>query len=187
MVSDQQPRVVGVGGSTGTSSTSSRLLADALRRCEARGAHTELFDADVLAALPIFTVHGTAHSAVAVQLAAAVSRADAVIIATPGYHGGMSGLVKNAIDYFELLREDARPYLEGRAVGVIAAAAGWQAVGGTLVSVRSSVHALRGWPTPFGVGVNTAEQQLDDPRVTGALDILADQLMQFCGWQAANT
>ncbi|HEY3737064.1 MAG TPA: NADPH-dependent FMN reductase [Jatrophihabitans sp.] len=185
MASDQQPLVVGIGGSTGATSTTSRLLADALQRCADRGARTELLDADVLAVLPIFTVHGTEHSAAAERLADSVRRADAVLIATPGYHGGISGLVKNAIDYLELLREDARPYLEGRAVGVIAAAAGWQAVGSTLASVRSTVHALRGWPTPFAVGVNTVEQQLDDLRVTGALDILADQVLQFCRWQAA--
>ena len=109
------------------------------------------------------------------------ARADAVIIATPGYHGGMSGLVKNAIDHLEALRDDERPYLDGRAVGVIVAAAGWQACGTTLVSVRSAVHALRGWPTPFGVTVNSAEQH---PVPTGAstsgsraaLRILAEQL-----------
>ena len=185
MAPEQQPFIVGLGGSMGAASTTLALLTAALDRCAARGARTELFGADVLASLPIFTTHGTEQSAVAAQLADAVRRADAVLIATPGYHGGISGLVKNAIDYLELLREDVRPYLEGRAVGVIVAAAGWQAVGSTLVSVRSTVHALRGWPTPFAVGVNTVEQQLDDPRVAGALDILTDQVLQFCSWQAA--
>ena len=48
----------------------------------------------------------------------AVSAADGLIIASPGYHGGISGLVKNALDYVEDLRGDARPYLDGRAVAV---------------------------------------------------------------------
>ena len=111
--------------------------------------------------------------------------ADCVVIGTPGYHGGMSGLVKNALDHLELLRDDARPYLDGRAVGVIVTASGWQACGTALVAVRSAVHALRGWPTPFGVTMNSAEQDLDDVRVVGGLRILAGQLMAFASWRAA--
>ena len=114
----------------------------------------------------------------------AVRRADSVVIATPGYHGGMSGLVKNALDHLEGLRDDPRPYLDGRAAGVIVSAAGWQAAGTALVSVRSAVHALRGWPTPFGVTVNSVEQLPGpdgrfDERVRGALAILARQLTDF--------
>jgi FMN reductase len=186
MTPDQRPLVVGLGGSTGAgASSTSRLMREALTRCAARGAQTEVFDGDVLAQLPIFNVHGIVPDDNATRLADAVRRADAVIVASPGYHGGMSGLVKNALDYLELLRDDARPYLEGRAVGAIVAAAGWQAVGTTLVSVRSTIHALRGWPTPFGLGVNTVEQQSDDVRVSSGLDVLVDQLLQFCTWQAA--
>jgi FMN reductase len=112
------------------------------------------------------------------------------VIATPGYHGGMSGLVKNALDHLEELRDDPRPYLDGRAVGVIVTAAGWQAAGTALVSVRSAIHALRGWPTPFGVTVNSVEQPVGadgriDDRVDGALEILAGQLMEFASWRAA--
>ena len=110
----------------------------------------------------------------AAALVDAVRHADAVLIATPGYHGGMSGLVKNALDHLEALRVDERPYLDGRAGGVIVSAAGWQAAGTALVSVRATIHALRGWPTPFGVTVNSAEQRPDgeghfDERVDGAL------------------
>jgi FMN reductase len=102
----------------------------------------------------------------------------------------MSGLVKNAIDHLEALRDDPRPYLDGRAVGVIVAASGWQACGTAITSVRSAIHALRGWPTPFAVTVNSAEQRPDPSgafgaRVEGALRILAGQLIDFAGWQAA--
>lgn len=178
------PLVVGIGGSTGTGSRTTALLRECLARLASLGARTELIGPDELARLPIYTTHGEAPDETAARLAAAVRNADAVVIASPGYHGGISGLVKNALDHLELLRDDERPYLDGRAVGAIVTAAGWQASGTTLVAVRSAIHALRGWPTPFAVTVNTAEQPLDDPRVTGALDVLAGQLMQFCQWQA---
>ncbi len=184
------PRIVGVGGSTGSTSVTTLLLRSCLDLTAAQGAQTLLVPVERLAELPIFGTNGSSVPPAAEELLAAVRDADAVVIGTPGYHGGMSGLVKNALDHLELLRDDPRPYLDGRAVGVIVAAAGWQACGTALVSVRSAVHALRGWPTPFGVTVNSAEQVPDaagrfDARVSGALQILADQLMEFVSWQQA--
>jgi FMN reductase len=188
------PLIVGIGGSTGAASTTNQLLLRALAHAAERGARTRAFTGDMLAAVPIYATEAVeAHPAddVTAELVEAVRAADCVIIATPGYHGGMSGLVKNALDHLEALRTDARPYLDGRAVGVIVGAAGWQACGTALVSVRSAIHSLRGWPTPFGVTVNTVEQAPDaggafDPVVDGALGILADQLTQFAQWQAAS-
>lgn len=183
------PLIVGIGGSADADSSTTRLLRECLRLTEALGARTTMLDGVQLAELPIFTPtrSGTVSPGVpaAGSLVEAVRHADALVVATPGYHGGMSGLVKNALDHLEPLREDVRPYLDGRAVGVIVTAAGWQACGSTLVSVRSAIHALRGWPTPFGVTVNTVEQQLDDEKVRGALRVLAGQLVEFTSWQAA--
>jgi FMN reductase len=66
-------------------------------------------------------------------------------------------LVKNALDYIEELREDENPYLHARPVGSVATGAGWQGAVTTLASLRTIVHALRGWNTPLGVAVNTME------------------------------
>jgi len=74
----------------------------------------------------------------------------------------VSGLVKNALDYIEDLRDDSRPYLDGRAVGCVATASGWQSAVTTLTALRSIVHALRGWPTPLGVAVNSADVSFGD-------------------------
>jgi FMN reductase len=178
-----QPLIVGIGGSTRSASMTGRLLELCLADAAELGARTQLVTGAELAALPIYT--GEDPEPGAARLLEAVRGADCVLIATPGYHGGMSGLVKNALDHLEALRGDDRPYLDGRAVGVIVSAAGWQACGTTLVSVRSAIHALRGWPTPFGVIVNAAEQVTDDERVRGALRILAGQLVEFASWRRA--
>lgn len=112
-----------------------------------------------------------------------VSAADGLIIATPGYHGGVSGLIKNALDYIEDLRTDTRPYLDGRAVGCVVCAAGWQATVSTLTSLRCTVHALRGWPTPLGVTINslTVLGGADDPVAAAAepLELVARQVVAF--------
>lgn len=165
-----------------------RLLFGCLDILAARGARIEAVMGDYLATLPIFNPDG--DSSAAARLVEAVRNADGVIIATPGYHGGMSGLVKNALDHLEELRADTRPYLEDRAVGVIVVAAGWQACGTALVSVRSAIHALRGWPTPFGLTVNSTEQVSAgdwDDRVSGGMQILTRQVLGFALSQRGET
>lgn len=178
--------VVGIGGTTRPESSTEKALRAALREIEALGATTELFTGPQLATLPLYAPEDPARTDVARALVEAVRRADAVVIGSPGYHGGVSGLVKNAIDYLEDLREDARPYLSGRPVGVIATGAGWQGVVTTLEQLRTIVHALRGWPTPLGVGINSAagpvfgpDDEVVDERVATQLRILAEEVVTF--------
>jgi FMN reductase len=184
-----RPLVVGIGGSTNEPSGTTLLLRTALDIVSAQGARTVCFAGAELAQLPIYAP-GAAVDETTAHFVRVVRECDAVIVATPGYHGGMSGLVKNALDHLEALREDDRPYLDGRPVGVIVTAAGWQTSGTTLSSVRAAVHALRGWPTPYAVTVNSAQQSLRDglpadEAVLVGLRILTGQVMEFLSWQAA--
>jgi FMN reductase len=179
-----RPLVVGIGGSTRATSLTDELLRAALAEVEVRGADTVAFGGRFLAELPIYAADDEPVGGRAAELAGTVARADGLIIATPGYHGGMSGLVKNGLDHLESLRTDARPYLHGRAVGTIVTAAGWQACGTTLVSLRSAVHALRGWPTPYGATVNTAEPVFDEggaplEHILAGLRLVAGQVVDF--------
>lgn len=117
------------------------------------------------------------------DLVALVRRADGVLLSSPGYHGTVSGLVKNAIDYIEETSRDERIYLDGLPIGLIVTAHGWQAVGSTLAALRSIVHSLRGWPTPLGVGFNVSGGMFrdgicDDPSVNTQLEMVAQQVMQ---------
>ena len=91
-----------------------------------------------------------------------------MVVSTPSYHGGMSGVIKNAIDYAEDMRTDARPYFDGRAVGIVVTAHGAQALGTTLSGVRSIVHALRGWPTPYAACLNAQSRPFENGRPTSA-------------------
>jgi FMN reductase len=181
-----QPFIVGIGGTTRPNSTSERTLAKALEACERAGARTQLFNGPFLAKLPIFDPATSQGCVELAELCEAVRIADGVMIATPGYHGSVSGLVKNALDGLEGLREDARPYMEGRAVGCIVTADGWQAAGTTLSALRTIIHALRGWPTPMGVAFNPSAAPLYDASGAFAseafqrqIDMLAKQVVDF--------
>ncbi|MGH6957672.1 MAG: NADPH-dependent FMN reductase [Caulobacteraceae bacterium] len=156
------PLIVGIGGTVRTPSSSERVLGLALAAAEAAGARTKLFGGEVLSRLPIYNPADPGEPAERAALVQAVREADGLIVATPGYHGSLSGLIKNALDSLEPLREDARPYLDGRAVGCIVVADGWQACGSALQALRAIVHALRGWPTPLGVTVNSALRPFDE-------------------------
>lgn len=174
--------VVGIGGTKRPGSTTERALRRCLEAAAARGAGTALFGADALAQLPSYESGVEPIGPVASQLLAAVRRATGIFIASPGYHAGVSGLVKNALDHLEALRDDDPAYLDGRAVGCIACAYGWQASVVTLTALRSIVHALRGWPTPIGVAMNSS-----DERAVGATEdrlvSMAGQVMDFAqGW-----
>jgi FMN reductase len=183
------PFVVGIGGSNRAGSLTDQLLRAALAEASKSGAQTVMFGGSYLARLPVFDAEEpSSDDNSASELIRAVAEADGLLIGTPGYHGGMSGLVKNALDHLELLRDDPRPYLDGRAVGLIVTAAGWQAVGSTLVALRSTIHALRGWPTPFGVTINSAERVLGDDgeftaAVARALHLVATQVVEFARWR----
>ena len=180
------PLVVGLGGTVRSGSTSELALSRALEAARAAGARTELFGGDFLAGLPIFDPRSSNHHPQCDRLLASVRAAQGLIVASPGYHGSISGLVKNALDCLEALRDDERPYLEGRAVGCVVAADGWQAGGTALSALRSIIHALRGWPTPLGVTFNPSARPLFDdngdlrePSDAQAIDRLARQVVEF--------
>jgi len=176
-------KVVGIGGSVDAGSQSDRVLRSVLTAVEKLGAEVSVysgFDLD----LPPYHSGAVVPDSVA-EYIAAVRQADAVVITSPGYHGTISGLVKNALDYLEELRGDDRPYLDGRAVGLVAVARGWQASVSTLATLRQVVHALRGWPTPLGLAINSSATTFDesgytaDDSVAGSITVLARQLVDF--------
>jgi FMN reductase len=185
-----KPRIVGIGGSGSKTGSTETVLRFALDAAEQAGAETEYFDGQALD-MPMYSYSGT-RTAAATALIEALRNADGVIIASPGYHGTVSGLIKNALDYVEDMAKDERPYFEGRAVGLIAVAAGWQATGTTLATLRAITHALRGWPTPMAVTVNSAMPLFDeaktlvDPAVINQLTILAGQVVRFARMTALD-
>jgi FMN reductase len=176
-------RVLGIGGTLRPNSTSELALRHALRLAEQAGAETELITAQALE-LPMYDPANAGQPG-ARALVEAARAADKVIVATPGYHGNMSGLIKNALDYLQELAGDDSPYLHGRAVGCIVTAAGWQAGVTSLAALRATVHALRAWPTPLGVVINSSAPPFGpggepaDPAVAGQLREMVHQVVSF--------
>ena len=57
--------------------------------------------------------------------------------------------------------------------------------GGTIAALRSIVHALRGWPTPFAAAINARETSFgedgapDDLAVAEQLERVGEQVADF--------
>lgn len=184
-----RPRIVALGGNATAGGSAERLLRHALARCEAEGAETSLFAGDAID-LPLYAPHRADRCDKAQALTEALRDADGIIVASPAYHGTVSGVVKNALDYAQDLVSDTQPYFDGRAVGLVAVAGGWQAAGSTLATLRSITHALRGWPTPMAVTANSSQPLFDpdglltDDGITMQLDIMTSQVMMFARMKA---
>jgi FMN reductase len=184
-----RPLIVGIGGTIRAGSSTERCLTSALRHAEGLGADTVLLGGEFLARLPIFDPRPSDVSDAQQELADAVGQAHGVIVASPGYHGSISGVIKNALDTLELTRTQEAPYLTGKPVGTIITADGWQAAGTTLMALRAIIHALRGWPTPFGAALNSTNLFDDagacrDPKDTWQLVTVAEQVMEFAAMRA---
>lgn len=180
------PLIVGLGGGSRPGSSTELALQAGLAAAGAVGCRTRLFGSAFLMGLPHYDPGAPSRTVQELDLLEAVRAADGLLLATPAYHAGVSGLVKNALDLLQDTAGDPRPYLDGVPVGLIVTAHGWQATGATLNALRTIVHALRGWPTPLGVTINSglgpvfqADGACLDPRVADQLAIAAAQVAGF--------
>ncbi len=156
-----QIRVLAIGGSTRPRSMSEMALRLAANAARDAGAAVQIIASRSLI-MPVYDTEREFRTPQACALIDALREVDALIISSPGYHGSLSGMMKNALDYLEDLRCDRRIYLDGMAVGCIAVAHGWQATVSTLQTMRTVIHALRGWPSPLGVAINASQTSFDE-------------------------
>ena len=134
---------------------------------------------------PMYAPHLKDRSEKAKTFLAQLRRCDGLIIASPSYHGSISGLIKNALDYIEDLRESDRVYLDELPVGLIGCGAGWQGATQAVTHLRTMVHALRGWPTPMGAVLNSSAPLFNEkgeciePGAEMQLKLVGEQVVQF--------
>lgn len=175
--------IVGVGGTLRPQSSSEVALRVALRSAEAMGATVEAFAAADLD-LPFYDPEDGARTDGAARMVDAFRRADGLVLASPGYHGAVSGMIKNALDYVEDLVADDRVYFADIPVGCIGVAYGSQAAVSVVAGLRTITHALRAFPTPYGAAVVSRRGLFDatgctDPDVTAQLELVGRQVVEY--------
>jgi FMN reductase len=185
---NHRPRILGIGGTTRSPSSTEKALRIALAAAERRGAEVrEICGAALM--LPMYDPQSRERNAASSEFVDALRNADGLVVSSPAYHGSISGMLKNALDYVEDLREDRRVYLDGMPVGLIICGSGWQGLGHTLGTLRTIVHSLRGWPTPLGVTINSLETRLDETQdrnepVMRQLAMVGEQVAEFVEWRS---
>ena len=162
--------VLGVAGSTRRGSYSTQALKIALEHAKKQGAEVRLLE---VANMPLYDPNAPASKEVEL-VAKAVSWADAFIIASPDYHGSMSGALKNFLDHF--YEEFA-----GKIFGFIVAS---HEKGLTVMDqMRTAVRQCYGWSIPYGVSVNGPQDftggELVNARLSKRMQMMARDLVVY--------
>ena len=86
------------------------------------------------------------------EMCDAFLQSDLQIWLTPLYHGGMTGAMKNCLDWLELTSRLEKPYLTDKVVGLVCWADGGQAMQG-INAMDAVAKALRAWVIPYTVAL----------------------------------
>jgi NAD(P)H-dependent FMN reductase len=164
--------VLGVAGSTRKASYSSQALAIALEHAKKQGAEVRMLELNKTV-LPLYDPNAPASKEVE-QAAQAVAWADAFILASPDYHGSMSGALKNFLDHF---------YEEfgGKVFGYVVAS---HEKGLTVMDqMRTAVRQCYGWSMPYGVSVNGPQDmtggEIVNARLSKRLQMMSRDLVVY--------
>jgi len=91
--------------------------------------------------------------------------ADVHVWLTPLYHGSMTGVMKNCLDWLEYSAKLPSPYLTGKMVGMSCWADGVQAMQG--INAMDAVgKALRAWTVPFSVPIQRNDLFESDGKIS---------------------
>ena len=178
-------RVVGLGGSLASPSSSLAALRIALEGATEMGAETELLDIRELN-LPMYVPGMTDVQDSVHQLCQAVHTADGLLWSSPLYHGTISGSFKNALDWLQLLSDREPAYLTDKVVGLISTAGGTQGLQ-AVNTMEFIVRALRGWAVPLVIPIPQAWRVFDkeghthDEKVTEQLHSLGREVARVAG------
>jgi NAD(P)H-dependent FMN reductase len=179
-MTDSAPTTVaGVCGSLRDDSVSRIALRTALDAAADRGADTDLLDLrefDLPAYDPDADEPGDAA-----ELTRRVREADAILLATPMYHGSYSSPLKTALDYCGF------DEFEDKTVGVLAVAGGSFPIT-ALEHLRSVLRALDAWVLPYQAAVPNASSrvsdgELSDPGLADRVATLGDRVVQYANIQ----
>jgi FMN reductase len=147
----------------------------ALEAAREHGAETRLLDLRRVS-LPIYNPDGVSPEPDGLREATeAVNWADAFVLASPDYHGSMSGAMKNFLDFY--WEEFA-----GKLFGYICAS---HEKGLTVMEqMRTSVRQCYGWSLPYGVSVHGEEDfdasgKVINSRVERRLSMLTRDLVVY--------
>jgi FMN reductase len=167
-------KILGVNGSLREGSFSRRALNVVLEAARQQGAETRLLDLGA-ADLPMFRPDEAEERPAVKRVAEAVTWADAFVLASPDYHGSVSGAMKNFLDYHWA-------EFAGKLFGYVCASHEKGLT--TMDQMRTAVRQCYGWSLPYGASVH-GENDFDEAgtitneRLANRLRMLARDLLVY--------
>ena len=167
-------KVLGVGSSMRRDSFSTETLKIILNKVNKNGGDTRLLNL-YSNPLPMYTAEyneklsGIKH---AVEL---VNWADAIVLATPDYHGSMAGSLKNFLDYFWA-------EFAGKTFGYLCSS---HEKGLTVMDqMRTAIRQCYGWSLPYGISINSnqdfnTDREIINAQLLGRLESFARDLVVY--------
>jgi len=167
-------RVLGVSGSLRQQSKTALALRLFLDFASKQGAEARMLDLRSVE-LPMYRPDQETESEAQKDITADVEWADAFVLATPDYHGSMSGAMKNFLDYHW-------EELAGKVFGYICSS---HEKGLTVMDqMRTVVRQCYGWSMPYGVAFDGradfgANGTLQNARVEQRLKMMARDMVVY--------
>jgi NAD(P)H-dependent FMN reductase len=181
-------KILAVAGSLNKESTTHRTVAIVAEAARRAGAEVETFDLRTHP-LPLFddredesTYPENVH-----LFRRKVAEADALILGSPEYHGSLSGVLKNALDFIGS-RE-----LAGKFVALVGTSGGSFGATQTLNTLNIICRTLHAWPLPTAVSVPQSymafrpDGKLKDEKLQMRLEELGRKLVETVARFAAGT
>lgn len=170
-------KIVGIGGSLRPDSYSQLALSLVGQRLEALGADVEVLDLRQMN-LPFCNGEDDYQDYPDVEkLRHAVAQADGLILATPEYHGSVSGVLKNALDLMSFEQ------LDGKVTGLVSVLGG-QPNSNALNDLRVIMRWVHAWVIPEQVAIGQAWKAFDssgkiiDEKLSQRFDQFAQSLVE---------
>lgn len=169
-------KIVGINGSLRPGSYSAMALEVAISRVQGLGVETEIIDLRKLS-LP-FCNGGDDYSDYpdVAKMQQTVKSAAGLILATPEYHGSVSGVMKNALDLMSFEE------LSGKVAGLISVLGG-QSNSNALNDLRIILRWVHAWVIPEQIGLGQAwkvfneEGEILDEKLSQRFDAFARSLV----------
>ena len=153
--------VLGICGSLRVNSWNKKLLLLALKKLESQGYATEYLDLKALE-LPVFDEdleEKIGSHPGAVKLAEKISSCGGLVIGCPEYNGGMTGALKNAIDW--ATRTGPNPFA-GKPILLVGTSTGWWGGVRSSMMARQTLVQLQALVAPAQVNIPLAEQNISE-------------------------
>jgi azobenzene reductase len=147
-------KITMIAGSNRKNATSTQLLSYIAKKLKQLDVHVEMIDLRHLP-LPLFSPDDKEIHPNAAYLRQTVKDADGLIFATPEYHGSLSGVLKNALDY---LNSDL---VSGKVVLSISSAGGPLAIS-SLTHLQTIVRNLHGINCPEWISLGYDAHSFDE-------------------------